>query len=143
MLIAYRGCPDEVNQTLLLKSFEKTPSLILDCGNAANPHNLFPIIKEEQLHRVYVVNAEAIYRFRDALKQAPTWTKELGLVILVITTIHILFSYDDELENYNVLENCWEIMGRLSKNIQVNVGIAEDSMHGRFAKKFADDILFV
>ena len=86
---------DEIK--LLLKAFEKTPSLIIDCGNCADPHKLFQYVKEEQLHDVYVMNAEAIYRFRDALKQVPYWAEKLKIKSIIITPIHTLFSYDDDL----------------------------------------------
>lgn len=135
MLTAYTG--KDVNNRLLVKAFENTPSIIIDCGNACNVHNLFPMIKEEQLHEVYVMNAEAIYRFRDALKQIPYWSKKLKIKQVVITTIHILYSYDDEEENYNVLEHCWQIMKEISKNIPVYVGVKKKK-HLIFAQRFSD-----
>jgi len=121
----------------LLKAFELTPCLIIDCGNAANPHSLFPKIREEQLHDVYVMNAEAIYRFRDALKQVPYWAQRLKVRQIIVTTIHALFSYDDEEENYNVLEQCWKLMKQISEKIPVTVGV--NDLH--FAIRFADKVV--
>jgi hypothetical protein len=129
MLTAYTG--NSVNRELLFKAFEK-PSLIIDCGNCANPH-----IKEEQLHDVYVMNAEAIYRLRDALNQADHWLNKLKLKSIIVTTLHTLFSYDDETENYNVIEHCWQIMKRLSEKYPVFVGATE---YEKFAVKYADKI---
>jgi len=139
MLISVKGDAGRVNKWLLLKAFEKAPSLVLDCGNSADPHMLFPQIREEQLHSVYVMNAEAIYRFRDALLQIPYWSRRLGTRCLAITTIHALFSYDNPDENYNVLEHCWELMKGLSADFPVYVGISDDKLHTGFAERFADE----
>ncbi len=139
-LISLKGDSAEINKQLLLKALAGTPSLIIDCGNSADPHALFPYAREEQLYDVYVMNAEAIYRFRDALRLAPCWAERLGIRCLVITTMHALFSYDDEEENCNVLENCWELMKGLSMKYKVYVGIARNSMHEKFAENFSDSI---
>jgi hypothetical protein len=126
-----------MDSELLLRAFEITPSLIVDCGNAADPHQLFPHIREELLHQVYIINAEAIYRFRDALRKLPYWINKLKIRQVVITTTHTLFSYDDEIENNNVLEQCWELMKDISKECPVTVGIS-GKMHEDFAEAFAD-----
>ena len=140
-LIPVKGSPRQVNKFLLFKAFEETPSLIIDCGNSADAHALFPSIKEEQLHDAYVVNAEAIYRFRDALRRIPRWQQEFNFRRIIVTTIHVLYSYDDPEENYNVLEHCWEIMKELSDSIEVYVGIAKDKMHSEFADRFSEKIV--
>jgi hypothetical protein len=140
MLKAYEGDYRQVNRELLQKAFESVPSLILDCGNAADVHSLFGSISEEQLHDVYVINLEAIYRFRKGLEETHGWIKKYDMKQVIVTTIHVLFSYDDEAENHDVLENCWEMMRGISKVVPVHVGIGEDRMHHDFAKEFADKI---
>jgi hypothetical protein len=142
-LIAMKGDSKSVNRRLLLEAFETPPSLILDCGNCADSHALFPMIREEQLHDVYVMNAEAIYRFRDALRQIFYWAQKLKIKSIIITTIHALFSYDDDIENYNVLMHCWELMKELSGRYPLYVGIASDKMHLDFAERFSDNIILV
>lgn len=140
-LISISGDRKKVNRKLLMHAFQDSPSLILDCGNSADPHSLFPRIREEQLHNVYVMNAEAIYRFRDSLKETEHWMKKLKLRCLVITTIHTLFSYDNPEENHNVLEHCWELMKDISNRYPVLVGIAKDPMHIEFADRFSDKVI--
>ena len=135
-LTAIKGDRDQINKKLLAKAYETLPSLILDCGNAADPHAIR--VDEQLLHHVYVMNAEAIYRFRDALKSIPRWAAELKVKTIIITTIHILYSYDDETENFNVLENCWELMKGISNDYLVYVGIGKDKMHSVFAERFSD-----
>ena len=122
-----------VKGDVVIRAFDKTPSLIIDCGNCADPHRLFPYIREEQLHSVYVVNAEAIYRFRDALIESQKWIHKLRLKQLIVTPIYTLFSYDDETENYNVIEHCWELMKKMK--IPVTIGVKEND---EFASRFAD-----
>jgi hypothetical protein len=138
-LVAMKDDGEIVNRKLFLKAFENHPSLILDCGNMANPHNLFPMVREEQLHDVYVMNAEAIYRFRDALRQIPYWVEKLKIRCIIITTIQVLFSYDDEEENHDVLEHCWELMKEISKTCTIY--IAYDDRNSEFAERFADEIV--
>jgi hypothetical protein len=138
MLISYSGDRKSVNRKLLLESFESTPSLILDCGNAADVHSLFGKIDEELLHKVYVINLEAIYRFRKGLELTPKFVKELGIKQIIVTTISILFSYDDEVENFNILEHCWEIMKEISRKTPIKVGIGNDKLHYNFSNRFAD-----
>ena len=138
MLTAYIGERKAVNRKLLLESFNLTPSLILDCGNAADVHALFPKITEEQLNNVYVINLEAIYRFRKGLQITPYWINKLGLKQIIITTISVLFSYDDEVENHNIITHCWELMKEISKNTPVKVGVTEDKF-----TNFADKIVLV
>ncbi|MFH0876118.1 MAG: hypothetical protein V1859_09350 [archaeon] len=142
-LISYKGNTDDINRKLMLKAFECMPSLILDCGNTANPYLVSGFINEWQMHHVYVMNAEAIYRFRDALKELPYWSDKLSVKCLVITTIHTLFSYDNPEENYNVLLHCWELMKNIAVEYPVYVGIANDQMHEEFAKRFSDEILTI
>ncbi len=140
MLTAVSGDMKEVNRMLLLKAFELAPSLVVDCGNSADPHSIFHLVPEEKLDSVYVMNAEAIYRLRDSLKQAMFWARRYNCQCIVITTVHILFSYDDEEENDNVLEHCWEIMREISAKMPVYVGIAHDKRHHRLAGRYAGEI---
>lgn len=140
MLISYSGDRKSVNRKLLMESFTNTPSLILDCGNAADVHSLFGKIDENLLHKVYVINLEAIYRFRKGLELSPKFVKEFGIKQIVITTISILFSYDNEVENYNILEHCWELMKTISKTTPIKVGIGTSKMHHNFSNTFADKL---
>jgi hypothetical protein len=140
MLVAYKGDKKIVNRSLLLKAFEEVPSLILDCGNAADVHALFQNIREDKLHDVYVINLEAIYRFRSGLQGASLWAKRLKIKQIIVTTADMLYSYDDEIENDNVLEHCWEIMKGISKKYPIKVGITKGQAHQKFAEKFADRI---
>ena len=133
MLVALFG--EKANKRLLHLAFQKTPSLIIDCGNCANPHALR--VRERQLHEVYVMNAEAIYRFREALRQAPAWIRKLNIQCVLITTIHALFSYDNEEENEKIIRHCWQKM----KEFPVPVYIAVNPMHPNYAKDFADRII--
>jgi hypothetical protein len=109
---------------LLLAAFEKAPSLVIDCANCANPHALFPAVPLERMHDVYVMNAEAIYRLRDTLRQVPYWARKLGVKTIVITQIGGLFSYDDKEENRDIIEHCKEIIQGLSEEYEVLMGVS-------------------
>jgi hypothetical protein len=129
-----------VNLELMRLAFENPPSLIVDCANCANPHRFFPEISEEQLHGVYVINAEAIYRFRDTLMKLPYWLDELGISHIIVTTTNIMFSYDDEQENHDILEHCWQLMRKLGQTSNVVVGISGAAQE-ELAQVYADKII--
>jgi hypothetical protein len=118
MLVALVG--DDVNSSLLRIAFEKKPSLIIDCGNAADPYRLN--LPEEDLDSVYVIKAEAIYRFRDALRKAEGFLKGIGSKTLIVTTLETLFSYNNEEEDREVIGHCWEIIKEISSRNDVFVG---------------------
>jgi hypothetical protein len=139
-LIAYRGDSKTVNFALVHSAFDQTPSLIVDCANCADPHSLFPYIRQEQLHDVYVINAEAIYRFRDTIIRLPHWIRMLGIRKIIITTIDTLFSYDDDEENRAVLMHCWELLKKLGAKTKVMVAVKKDSVHEAMARTYADAI---
>lgn len=128
MLIAITGD----NKKLLEIALEKRPSLIIDCGNSADPYTVQT--DEDALKEVYVINAEAIYRFRDALKKTSQILIELNLKVLVITTISVLFSYDDPVEDDDVISHCWEIIKEISKDTDVFVELDD------YANKWADQV---
>jgi hypothetical protein len=138
VLIAMRGLSTGVNQELMRLAFENSPSLIVDCANCANPHSMFPSVTQEQLHGVYVLNAEAVYRFRDTLIKLPELISKLGVRYVVVTTIHSLFSYDDEEENHDILEHCWELMRKLGESSTVVAGVGSSPVQERLASLYAD-----
>jgi hypothetical protein len=123
MLVALKG--DSVNDALMRLAFEKRPSLVIDCGNAADPFRLG--LPEEGLDEVYVINAEAIYRFREALRKASSILDGLRSNVLVVTTIGTLFSYNNEAEDKEVIGHCWEIIKGISEKSDVFVGFDDDS----------------
>ena len=139
-LLACWGDEDwSICNELLRYAVETQPSLVVDCANAANPHALFPDVEQEQLHQVYVMNAEAIYRFRDALRQVPLWAERLEVKMIIVMPIHILYAYDDEVENQDVLDDCWMIMHEIGKIYPVVVGVKANTIHEGFAKKYCSE----
>ena len=128
MLVAVKG--EDVDKFMLALAFKLRPCLLIDCGNAADPYSIQ--IEEEWLDEVYVINAEAIYRFRDALKKIPQILNELNLKILVITSISILFSYDDKLEDKHIITDCWKLLKNLSKDFDI-YAVADE-----YSKEFTD-----
>jgi len=111
-----------VNFELIMHAIENTPSLILDCANYANPHLFYPFVNPDNFREVYVIPVDAIYRFRDTLKQAGQTAEKLRARCIVITTFDRLFSYDDPEENRNIIEHAWNIIDALSEKHEVLVG---------------------
>ena len=122
-LAALRGSRRIVNTKLLHHAIDHAPSLIIDCANCANPHEIFPYTTMERFAQVYVIVAEAIYRFRDTLLVAADRLEQLEANTLIITTFDRLFTYDDDLELHNITEHAWEIIQHLAETYDVLVGI--------------------
>lgn len=136
-LIGVKGNKYSVNNKLLLYAFER-PTLFLDCANCANPHSLFPEIPQEKLEMVYVISAEVIYRFRDAILKLDFWCKKLGIKNIVITTYSGLFNYGNEEENYEVYVHSWELLDKLSEKYDIVIGVEENTVHEELGKKYCD-----
>jgi hypothetical protein len=133
-LITLSGDPMQVNKALLFYAAKNTPSLFIDCASMANPHILFPHITEEEMSKVYVMQAEITYKFRDILKRTPIDAKRLNAKVVVITTFKGLFHYQDAMENESVAKQSWELMKNISKDNNVVVGVhTEDSLHEEYA----------
>jgi len=125
-----------VNHALLLYAAEHIPCLIIDCANAANPHALFPEVPLENMSQIYVIELELLYKFRDVLIQAPRFLDRLEAKHLVVTTPGVLFNYQDELENHNIMEQAWELMRSLGNSYTVVVGVLRNSVHHSFAQNY-------
>ena len=86
------------NHELILYALNNTPSLILDCANRANPHRFYTQVPYENFKKCYVIPVDAIYRFRDTLKQTEEIANGLGVKCIVITYFGKLFDYGDKQE---------------------------------------------
>ena len=132
MLVALEG--DDIDKSILRMAFEKRPCLLIDCSNSANPYRIH--IEEEWLDEVFVINAEVIYRFRDALKKVRLEMNKLKLKVLLVTSLGALYSYSDAVEDKNVIMNCWELLKELSADFEIFA--AADEYSGGFADETWD-----
>jgi hypothetical protein len=140
-LTAIRGPVSDLNFRLLLLAFERSPSLVIDCANCADPHRFFGKVPEHKLSEVYVMNAEAIYRFRDSLKMVPYWAEKLSIRNIFVTTIGTLFSYDDKEEDKEVIEGCWELMKYISGRYDVYAAVDGGEKTQGLPERYADVVL--
>jgi len=122
-----------INRKLLLYASKHTPSLIIDCANVANPHSL----SDANLHEIYVIELELLYKFRDVLLRVPSLVRQIKAKKIIVTTSDHLFNYQDEKENNNIIEHAWELMRKIGEKYTIVVGLKENSMHEKFAKKYA------
>ena len=107
------------NKILMLEAFKNTPSLIIDCSNAANPHKYYGIIEEETLKQVYIQEVEMLYKYRDIIKQLPNTIKKIKPKIILITNTKYLFNYQNEHENKLIHLYCNKQLKKLSKTINI------------------------
>lgn len=115
-------------------AIQNQPSLIIDCANKASPHSFFPQYLPENLNNVYVIEVDLIYSFRDVLKNAKRYVKELGAKLVVVTSFDYLFNYGDEEENREVLEHTWELMQELAREVDVVVSTGKDKLAKRYCE---------
>ena len=107
------------NFELVLHALNNPPSLILDCANCANPHRFYPYVPYENYKRTYVISIDAIYRFRDTLKDTKKIAENLNVKTIVITSFDYLYAFGDDEEVDLVIEHCKELIMKLSKNLDV------------------------
>jgi len=139
-LTGIKGSYGSVNLSLLPYALKNTPSLIVDSSNYANPHVLFPFTQPEDMHDVFVVQAELIYKFRDIIKNIDLLVKEIKPKCIIVTVFDRLFHYDDKEENYDVLSHSWELMKKYSRKYDFFVGISKQV---NFAERFCDKLMEV
>lgn len=130
-----------LNRMILLEASKKTPSLVIDCANAANPHNLYPEVSIHEMDQMYVVELELLYKFRDVLKEAPDMMRRLNAKFVAITTSESLFNYQNEKENFMVMLHSWELIKGLGKENDVLVGVRRGSVHHRLSMIFSDEVI--
>lgn len=109
------------NFELMRYALAHVPSLVLDCANHANPHLFYPHVDPEAFRGTYIIAVDAIYRFRDAVKQAERSAKTVGAKTIVVTSFDKLFTYHDEEENREVISHVWELLQTLSQKYDVVV----------------------
>ena len=127
MLLSYRHKTLPTNEGLLLHAVHHG-GLFIDAANCANPYKLMGLVDEADLERVFVMNAEAIYRFRDTIKEARGWLEQKDCTRLYVSTVGALFSYDDAYENTQVLGHCYALLAKLAEDYEVIV--AKDRRYG-------------
>ena len=116
-----------LNRQLLLYAAKNTPCLVIDCANVANPHSLFPEVDLPVLEKIYVIELELLYKFRDTLLRVPSIMRNIGAKHIVVTTINHLFHYQDELENKNIMDHAWRLLKILSKRYTIVAGIKKEN----------------
>ncbi len=126
------------NVKLLKFAARHPPSLVVDCANAADPHKLYPGVTLEQLSKVYVVELELLYKFRDVLLRVPSIMRKIGGDYVVVTTSNHLFHYQNEKENHDILEHAWQILRFLSRRYKIIAGVAPE--HMGYAKRYCDKL---
>ncbi|HLP79514.1 MAG TPA: hypothetical protein VK158_02685 [Acidobacteriota bacterium] len=130
MLIGIVGEKRNVIQKLFAKA--KTPALVIDCANAANPHRLK--ITQEQLTDYHIIPIELLYAFRDITKNLPT-----QFASIIITPIDILFNYHDNNENMHMYSQAWENLRKHKGTIYV--GVNKGTIHENYAKIYCDELI--
>ncbi|HZX45571.1 MAG TPA: hypothetical protein VFF28_07870 [Candidatus Nanoarchaeia archaeon] len=138
MLTGIFGSRGSVNLSLLSHAVRNQPSLIVDCANIANPHVLFPFAQPEDMHDIYVVQAELMYKFRDILKHLDRLAKQVNPRCIVITLFDRLFHYNDEQENKDIIEHAWELMKKHSERYELIAGANHP-----LASNFCDNMIGV
>lgn len=124
MLVAYKNKAWGNDKGLLIRAAQADEnSLFIDAANCADPYDLFGIVDEWQLKKVYVMNAEALYRFRDTLLAAKKWMQELQCQTLYVSSIGGLFTYNNEHENQELIRHCYYILSDLSQDYTVIASI--------------------
>ena len=111
----------EVNRKIVIIACKNDNSLIIDSARACNPYNIINDIDIDRLHSVYVISAESIYRFRSAIKLLPLWIRKHNINNVYVTALTGFYSYDNNKEDYTILEETYKMLFNIEINYDVNV----------------------
>ena len=111
----------EANRKIVIMACQNDNSLIIDSARACNPYSIINDIDIDRLHDVYVISAESIYRFRSAIKLLPLWIRKHGIKNVYITALIGFYSYDNNKEDYAILEESYRMLFNIELNYDVNV----------------------
>ncbi len=138
MLVGVLGKRRETDAAVLRYACRHPPALVIDCGNAADPHALFPAASAEQLERVRSVPIDLLYQLRDAARILPELVGDARLV--VVTSPYHLFNYHDEEENTAVEQHAWELLAKHGKRLHILVSVPAGTRHERWARRYCERI---
>jgi hypothetical protein len=110
---------DDADRRLIEYAVANAPSLILDCANKADLHRLYTSVDHEKLRQTYVIAVDAIYRFRDTVRDTGKYAERVGAKTVVITSYDHLYAFHDDKEEEEVIGHTWELIVRLSKEYDV------------------------
>ena len=112
MLYTIKGNPKKTNNDLIMKALKVAPAIFVDAANCANIH-LFPT---DKAHKLFVLPAESLYRYKPTLLKLPYYAKKLNAKQIFISTSEHLFDYDNPEENLQVKQQCEKIIKWIAKD---------------------------
>lgn len=124
MLYCYVGERKSVNKTVLTLACDSTPSVVIDCANAADPHELVHNTNPDTFDSVLVYHAEMLYLFRDILANFKEEAKTIA-----ITTPDRVFAYDNQKENIAIMNHIIELLQSLQERYDIHIAIARGSSY--------------
>jgi hypothetical protein len=140
-LKSLRGDRKKVNPLILSYAVKNKPALIIDCANCANVLAIAPYVNVDELDKVFVIELEMLYKFRDTLLETEKTAKNLGVSLIVVTTIGRMFNYNDEYENKMINFQIWEILRELGEEFEVLVGVEFGSVHDPLSIAYSDSLV--
>ena len=135
-IIGITGSRKAVNHYLMCYAITHTPSIIVDCSNIANIHKWFPLFPHADFDQVFVYEFELLYKFRDCLVMVQEVAAARGVTCIIITSMHHLFNYQNEAENYEIYNHAWELMLQLSAVYDVRVAV-DSKLHLHFSARYS------
>ena len=91
------------------------PSLIIDCGNIADPHRI--IEHADHFHDIYVIEVQMLYMLRDVLREYRSIVGNYKVIVL--TPFRHLMHYQDSEENEHIIEHAKELLEDLGRRTTV------------------------
>jgi hypothetical protein len=123
------GRIEETNKKMVILACNNDDSLIIDSARACNPYNIINDIDIDRLHSVFVISAESIYRFRSAIKLLPLWIKKYNIRNIYVTALSGFYSYDNNKEDYTILEETYKMLFNIELNYDVNVFLSVPNLN--------------
>jgi len=132
-LFGITGHKTSVNRDIVNCALDNVPALLIDCANCANVHHYNADL--DKLMNLFVIPAESLYRFIPTLKDIDNIASQIKVKKIFITTFTNLFNYDNDEENWNVFNNAWDLIKKLSEKFEITLGIEKNTIHDYLSKK--------
>ena len=113
------------NKELINAAFKELPTLIIDCANMMNPHDLYPELPLEDFEKVLVLEVEMLYKFKQIIDNIQDYIDSYGIKTLAIP-MGGLFNYDNQEENLSIYKKVLYKLESLNINVFIHWSLAHE-----------------
>jgi hypothetical protein len=137
------GGMDDANMSVMIRACNAPGSIIIDSARACNPYAMIGHIDIDNLHSVYVISAESVYRFRSAVRLLPLWIRKHAIRKVYATAVNAFYSYGNKWEDCSILDESYAMLSRIERynDVKVCVSLPIEEPHHSIIIKYCTSII--